>query len=52
MLESMFIFFVVANLSLGVAEDVVIPVANKAISTATPLVEQAIDYVKPSTPDK
>jgi hypothetical protein len=52
MLESLFIALVVSIISIGVAEDVVVPAANKVVEVATPVVEQAIEYVLPSTPEE
>tara|TARA_R110000803_G_scaffold37255_5_gene80277 strand:+ start:947 stop:1096 length:150 start_codon:yes stop_codon:yes gene_type:complete len=49
MFESIFIFFVVTMLSIGVVKEVIVPTANKVIDVATPVVDKAIDYV---TPDK
>ena len=52
MLESLFIAFVVSILSIGVVDEVVVPAATKVIEVATPVVEQAIEYVLPSTPEE
>tara|TARA_R110000796_G_scaffold11438_2_gene37976 strand:+ start:1099 stop:1245 length:147 start_codon:yes stop_codon:yes gene_type:complete len=47
-MQTIFVFFVVAMLSVGVVKEVVIPAANKVIDVSTPVVEKVIDYVKPS----
>ena len=52
MLESLFIALVVSIISIGVVDEVVVPAANKVIEVATPVVEQAIEYVLPSTPEE
>jgi hypothetical protein len=52
MLELLFISFVVSIISIGVVDEVVVPAANKVIEVATPVVEQAIEYVLPSTPEE
>jgi len=52
MLESLFIALVVSIISIGVVEEVVVPAANKVVEVATPVVEQAIEYVLPSTPEE
>ena len=52
MLESLAIVFFTAILTMGVTEEVVIPTANKVVEVATPVVEQAIEYVLPSTPEE
>jgi len=52
MLESLFIGLVTLFISMGVVEEVVVPAATKAIEVATPVVEQVIEYVLPSTPEE
>ena len=52
MLESLFIALVVSIISIGVVDEVVVPAANKVVEVATPVVEQAIEYVLPSTPEE
>ena len=52
MLESLAIVFFTSILTMGVAEEVVVPAANKVVEVATPVVEQAIEYVLPSTPEE
>ena len=52
MLESLATVLFIAILTMGVVEDIVVPAATKAIEVATPVVEQAIEYVLPSTPEE
>tara|TARA_R110000765_G_scaffold314482_1_gene407291 strand:+ start:43 stop:213 length:171 start_codon:yes stop_codon:yes gene_type:complete len=56
MFETIFITLVVSALTIGVvstiAEEVVVPAANKVVEVTTPVVEQAIEYVLPSTPEE
>jgi hypothetical protein len=42
-MEALFIFVVTVFLSVGIAEDVVVPAATKAVEVATPIVEGAIE---------
>jgi len=42
-MEALFMFVTTVFLSVGIAEDVVVPAATKAVEVATPVVEGAIE---------
>jgi len=42
-MEALFIFVATVFLSVGIAEDVVVPAATKAVEVATPVVEGVIE---------
>ena len=52
MLEALAIIIFTAILTMGVTEEDEIPTANKVVEVATPVVEQAIEYVLPATPEE
>jgi len=52
MLQTIFVFFVVFNLAVGVTQEIIVPVTTKTIEVTAPVVSKAIDYVLPSTPEE
>lgn len=46
-MESILVFIIVALMTVGIVEEVVVPAANKAVDLATPAVEKVGDFVSP-----